>query len=244
MARINTEPLSEFGLSPAEIKVFLALQRLGAARAGELIGTTGIQNSVMHLTLGRLLKRGVVSYVLRGRTKLYQAVSPSRLLELQADRTERLQSFVAELSTRVPDRALPEAEIYDGLVGLRNMCFKLIEDTEPGDEFLFFGFASPNMEYEQQVYAFYREYTDVRTKRGLLLKGVAPESRRQRFIENKWPHKNIRFVRHPIVQNMSICRDKVILVPWRDAQVSFLIRSSSFADNLRDYFYSLWNKNK
>jgi sugar-specific transcriptional regulator TrmB len=241
---LNTEPLREFGLSATEISVFLALQQLGSAKAGELIHATGIQNSVMHLTLPRLVKRGVLSYVRRGKVRFYQAVPPARLLELQANRTERLQSFVQELEERSPQRDLPEAEIYEGITGLRNMCFKLIEDAESGDEFLFLGFSSPNPEYEKQVYSFYREYTDIRLRRGLILKGVAHESSKKYFVENNWPHKNIRFVNFPIIQNISVCRDKAIIVPWLHAEVSFFIRSESFAKNLKEYFNSLWEEGR
>lgn len=237
---LNVEPLKEFGLSPTEISVFLALQNLGTAKAGELIHATGVQNSVMHLTLARLVKQGIVSYVRRGKVRHYQAIPPSRLLELQSERTDRLQKFVQDLELQSPQRDLPEAEIYEGVTGLRNMCFKLIEDAVPGDDFLFFGFRSPNPEYEKQVFGFYREYTDVRIQRGLVLKGIAHEASRPQFTVRNWPHQNIRFVNFPIIENISVCRDKAIIVPWLNAQVSFLIRSESFVRTLREYFYSLW----
>lgn len=238
---LDIEPLKEFGLSQTEISVFIAIQRLGSAKAGEIIRSTGVQNSVVHLTVSRLVKRGIVSYVRLGKVKVYQAIPPARLLELQAHRTERLQKFVSALETELPQRDLPEAEIYEGITGLRNMCFKMIEDAEPGDEFLFFGFDSPNPEYVRKVYAFYREFTDVRLERGLIIKGVARESMRGNYDLNHWPHRNIRFVSFPITQNISICRDKVIIVPWLHAESSFFIRSESFARNLSEYFYSLWN---
>lgn len=239
---LDTEPLREFGLSSTEIRIFLALHELGTAKAGELIHATGIQNSVMHLTLSRLAKQGVVSYVKRGKVKLYQAVPPNRLLELQSHRTERLTRFVDELKLRHSPRDQPEAEVYEGITGLKNMCFKLIEEAEPGDEFLFFGFASPNPDSVKKVYAFYREYTDIRLQRGLIVKGIAHAHMREEYLRRNWPHRNIRLVNFPIVQNISVCRDRAIIVPWINAEVSFLIRSESYANNLREYFYSLWEQ--
>jgi len=244
MRKLDTEPLAEFGFSPTEIRIFLALQNLGTAKAGDLIKATKIQNSVMHLTLARLLSRGVVSYILRGKTKHYQSMQPSRLLELQAHRTERLQKFVKDIESQTKLPSFPEAEIYEGITGLKNMCFKLIEDAKPGDDYLFFGFSSSNPDYEQLVYSFYREFSDIRMRREIVIKGVAHESIREQFIRNQWPHHNIRFVTFPIIHSASVCRDKVILVPWRDSQVSFLIRSESFAENLREYFNSLWMQGK
>ncbi|MBN8548147.1 MAG: hypothetical protein J0M12_02405 [Deltaproteobacteria bacterium] len=237
---IDTEPLLSLGLSATEVKIYLALLEFGPAKAGLLIKSTGVQNSVMHLTLGRLAAQGIVSYIRRGKMKVYQAAPPDFLLKLLDNRRQRLERLVPSLQSLQNKSQVPEAEIYEGMNGLKNMCFKLIEDTTPGDDFLFFGFACPNKEYEQAVYAFYREYTYMRVERGLKLRGIAHESMRKKFVENDWPHSNIRFVQFPTLNNMSICKNKVIIVPWEETQTSFLISSKSFADNCRDYFENVW----
>lgn len=237
---VETEPLENLGLSATEIKVYLALLKLGSAKAGDLIRTSGVQNSVIHLTLGRLVTAGFISYVRRGKIKVYHANHPRQLLQLADERKARLEKLVTKLEALHGDTQAPEAEIYEGLTGLKNMCYKLIEDAVPGDDFLFFGFASSNEEYEKMVYKFYREYTDVRLQRGLVLRGIAHVDMRPRFVENDWPHRNIRFVNFPTLNNISICRNKVIIVPWEESQVSFLITSSSFAENCRNYFNAVW----
>jgi hypothetical protein len=172
--------------------------------------------------------------------KVYQAASPDYLLKLLDGRRLRLEKLVPSLRGLQTKSQLPEAEMYEGINGLKNMCFKLIEDTSPGDDFLFFGFACSNPEYERAVYKFYREYTFMRVERGLRLRGIAHESMRPLFVEHQWPHKNIRFVTFPTLNNMSICNNRVIIVPWEDTQTSFLITSKSFAENCRAYFEDVW----
>lgn len=238
---IDTEPLTSLGLSQTEVRVYLALLEFGPCKAGLLIKSTGLQNSVMHLTLGRLATQGIVSYIRRGKMKVYQAAAPDYLLKLLDGRRQRLVNLLPSLARLQNQSQLPEAEIYEGMNGLKNMCFKLIEDVGTGEDFLFFGFACPNKEYEQAVYEFYREYTFMRVERGLKLRGIAHESMRQKFVSNNWPHSNIRFVKFPTLNNISICRNKVIIVPWEETQTSFLISSKSFADNCRAYFENVWN---
>ena len=67
---------------------------------------------------------------------------------------------------------------------------------------------------------------------------------RKNFAAHRWPHRNIRFVNTPFIHGISICNDKAIIVAWKDAQVSFLIRSQAFVENVRDYFYLLWDQGK
>ena len=237
----DTTALTELGLSPTEIKVYIALLELGSAKAGAVMKTTGIQNSVMHLTLGRLVAQGLISYVRRGNMKVYQAAEPRFLLQLADQRKQRLEELVPRLEHLGSRGQLPEAEIYEGVTGLKNMCLKLIEDAAPGDDFLFFGFSSRNEEYEREVYEFYREYTLIRQQRRLVLRGIAHESMRKRFEEYKWPHSNVRYVSYPTLINISICNNRVIIVPWEDAKVSFLITSPPFAENCRSYFNAVWS---
>lgn len=236
----EAEILSSVGLSPTETKVYLALLELGPSKAGALIKLTGIQNSVMHLTLGRLAAQGFVSYIRRGQLKIYRAADPNSLLRRMDERREKLHSVIPQLLALQNQATLPEAEIYEGLNGLKNMCFKLIENTQRGDDFLFFAFSSRNEEYEKQVYEFYREYTGIRVERGLKLRGISHEKLRHRFTEFQWPHSNIRFVNFPTLKNISICRERVIIVPWEETQTSFLITSSSFARTCREYFNEVW----
>jgi sugar-specific transcriptional regulator TrmB len=240
---MKTEYLEELGLTPNEIKIYLCLLQLGPSKAGGIVKSSGCQNSVVHLTLGKLVASGLVSYSKESNVKMYQANDPKYLLNLADEKRKRLESLVPELEKIRKNFDLPEAEIYQGLTGLKNMCYKLIEDSKPGEDFLFFGFDSTNPIYLEQVYNFYREYAEYRLSRGLVLKGIAHEKNKKEFIKNKWPHKNIKFVPFPIIENISIFRNKIIIVPWEHSQTSFLITSDSLAENFRRYFFSIWESN-
>ncbi len=238
--KFDLEPLASLGLSPTEVRVYVALLELGSSQAGGLIRRTGIQNSVMHLTLGRLVAEGVISYILRGKIKVYQVVDPRQLVAILEQRKSALQNIMPALLAMKGTGTAPQAEVYEGLSGLRSMCFRFIEDAEPDDEYLFLGFSSSNAIFEEEVYTFYREFSEVRINRGLKLRGVAHETMRKNFDKHEWPHRNIRYVQYPILKGISICRNKAIIVPWDQTRVSFLISSDSFANNLRDYFGELW----
>ena len=240
---MDITPLENLGLTPTEIKVYLCLLKMGASKAGPIVKNTGLQNSVVHLTLGKLVNCGLISFSKSNQIKIYQANDPKYLLNLADERKKNLELLVPKLTQLRANFKLPEAEIYQGIVGLKNMCYKFIEDSQPGDEFLFFGFYSSNESYVKEVYEFYRSYTDLRLNRGIVLKGIANEFMREQFISNKWPHKNIKFINFPIIQNTSVFNNKVMFVPWENSQTSFLISSEGLAEYFRNYFYLIWNNN-
>ena len=54
---MDTKILEDIGLSNAEIKVYLTLLELGTSTAGPILEKSGLQNSVVHMTLNKLIER-------------------------------------------------------------------------------------------------------------------------------------------------------------------------------------------
>src|SRR3989338_7621296 len=79
---MDTSIFEELGLTPAEIKIYLALLEQGVSTAGPILQKTGLQNSVVHLTLAKLLVKGFISFVKKGKVKQYRAADPKKILTL------------------------------------------------------------------------------------------------------------------------------------------------------------------
>ncbi|MFQ5621311.1 MAG: helix-turn-helix domain-containing protein [Candidatus Nanoarchaeia archaeon] len=79
---MNPNVLEHLGLTPGESKVYLALLQLGPSSAGPIIEKSGLQNSVVHLCLNTLKDKGLISYVRKGRARIYQAADPENFLLL------------------------------------------------------------------------------------------------------------------------------------------------------------------
>ena len=120
------------------------------------------------------------------------------------------------------------------------MLYSAIEDAEEGDDYLFFAFITKNAVQNRDVYSFYGEFTAERKRRGIKVKGIASESSRKLFQKYMQDTSHVLFVKYPTLQNISIFRNKVIMTPWEDREVSFLITSRQLADNFRNYFMTIW----
>jgi predicted transcriptional regulator len=236
---MDTSILEDLGLTGTQIKVYLALLELGECTAGPILKETGLQNSVLHLTLGKLVGKGFVSYISRGKRRYYRPADPKTILKFIDERKKRFEEILPDLLSRHKSVEKEVAEVYEGYKGLRLMLYELISDSKKGDEYLYFSFYTDNPDDFDNVYNFYRYFEKEREKKGIITKGIVPLSRREKFKGRNL--RNIKFVDFPVPTNISIFRDKVVLTPWADRQVSFMIYSKQLADSFRKYFYSVYN---
>ncbi len=234
--------LEDLGFSPAEIKIYLALLELGISRAGGVIRKTKLQNSVVHLTLSRMAEKGLVSFVRKGQVKHYEAADPRHIIRLIDEKKARLEALVPQLMAKQHGEERQEAEVFEGMQSFKNLLYKTIEDSEPGDEYIFFAFVTGKELWDAEVYEFYRAFTVERKRREIVTKGIASAERRFKFVRYRGEVSDVLFVNFPTLQNISIFRNRVVMTPWEDKQVSFLITSPQLAESFRTYFYSIWNQ--
>jgi sugar-specific transcriptional regulator TrmB len=236
----NVEILQEVGLTAAESKIYVALLRLGTAKASQVIRETGLRNSVVHLTLTRLIENGFVTFVRRGNVRFFQATHPKTFSRIIDEKKEKLTVLLPELLALYQPFERQAAEVFEGLNGFHSMLYQLIEDGKKGDEFLFFAFYHPDPSVQKEVYPLYATYERERLNRGFKLKGIVPESVRPHFASRRQEH--LLFVKFPILLNINIFRNKVALTPWGERKISFLLTSSELAQHFTHYFYSIWNQ--
>ena len=234
--------LEDLGLTRAEIKIYVALLELGSTKAGAVLKRTGLQNSVVHLTLAKLVEKGLISFVCKGRVRHYQAGDPHNILRFLDEKRARLSTLIPLLVDKQVTQERQEAEVFEGLPGLKSMLYQLIEPARRGDEYLFFSFYTPNENDYQEVFSFYEEFERERIQRGIIVKGIARSVLKKRLTRRR--AGSVVFVDFPIIQNVSVFQNKVIMTPWDERQVSFLATSSQLAENFRQYFYSVWNSAK
>ena len=240
---MDTSILEDLGLTNAEIKVYLALLELGTSTAGPIIQKTGLQNSVVHMTLHKLLEKGFISFIIKGKVRHYQANDPRNIIKFIDEKKQKFEQILPELLIKQLNKEPQGAEVYTGFRGFKNMQYEFISDAEPGDDYLFFSFYTKNKETYDIVNAFYKEFAIVRAKKGIIVKGIAPLDIKKTF-KGRVDYDRMVFVDFPIPTNISIFKNKIIFTPWEDGQVAFLVHSKQLADSLRGYFYSIWDRYK
>ena len=117
---MDTKILEEIGLTQSEIKVYLTLNKLGSARAAEIIEKSGLQSPVVHRAFHSLADKGLITSIEIGKIKEYQSVKPERLVNIIEERKEKLLNIIPELKQQNEiAKKRPEARIYKGIKAIR-----------------------------------------------------------------------------------------------------------------------------
>ena len=84
-------------LTENEKKVYIELLKLGETTASPILEKTGLQNSVFYRTIHRMIEKGVVSYVLKGKIKHFKATDPRIFLTQIKEKEAKIRSIIPNL---------------------------------------------------------------------------------------------------------------------------------------------------
>lgn len=233
---MEIELLKEIGFTAGESKIYLSLLEIGPTSAGKIIEHTKLQNSVIHLCLNSLIKKGLVVYILRGKRKIYSAVNPNRLINLLEDRKRRINEALPELlakQRRLEEK--PNAEVFEGSWGIMTLLDTLLDGTKKGDEYLFFSFDKPLI--DERMMNIFNQHERKRKEKGLIVRGIAPKELKPLF---KYVKINMRYVDFPIPSGLTIIKDKLMIITWEKEPIGFLIKSDLLTNKYREFFNHIW----
>jgi len=240
---MDTKILEDLGFTGAEIKIYLALLSLGRTTAGPILQKTKLHNSIVHRTLSRLIEKGLVSFIIEGKVKHYQATSPKNIEKSIDENKKRFEKILPNLLQLNIPLDKQEAKIFRGFSGFKNALQEFIADSKKGDEYLIFSLGAKNLEKYEHIIRYYQEFEKERRKRGIISKAIAPESSKEKLKESS-KIIDILFVNFPVPLDVSIFQDKIFLSSWGEEDSFFLIYSAGLAESFKSYFYSIWDKYK
>ncbi|MBR9705147.1 DUF3839 domain-containing protein [Candidatus Pacearchaeota archaeon] len=245
MEKQNLYELLKIGLTDGEAKVYLALHEIGSSSVGPIVKKSGVAYSNVYTILERLIKKGLVSFIIKEKTKHFQASPPHNLIDFLEKKEKQIQSQKKQLLETLPklekiQKHLPtqDAEIFIGQKGLKTAYQKLISDMKQGDEDLFFYIHEKV--YEKDSDLFYFSIQDIFKKKKFPNRGIVTQNYKESDFGKQAKFLNMKFVNFPLPGTMDIIRDKVFFISWRKPITGVLIHSQSLADNFRAYFESVW----
>lgn len=235
--------LLKIGLTEGEAKVYLALSELGSSTVGPIVKKSSVAYSNIYDILNRLINKGIVSFIIKNKTKHFQAASPSNLIDFLNKKEKEISKQKESLKEILPDleklqelKSNQEAEIFLGKRGLKTAYEKLLKNTTKNDEISFFYIHDE--EYGEESNLFYNSITELSQK--TKNRGICNKNYKKSWFAKKATHLEMKFTDIPIPGNIDIIKDKVLIVSWKDTIFSILINSESFANSFKDYFEHMW----
>jgi len=94
--------LEEIGLTKGEIKVYFTLLKLGETTTGKIIENAQISSGKIYEILDKLVKKGLVSFIIKEKTKYFTASSPNRILDYMHEKEKNLKEKEEEIKKELP----------------------------------------------------------------------------------------------------------------------------------------------
>lgn len=242
--------LESVGLNKSEIKVYLALLKLGASSTGPIITESKTANSKVYEVLEKLIQKGLVSYFVKENVKYYKATNPNMLIDFLEEKKlsidkekERLNKLLPTLIAISQDKEEEkEAVIYTGTRGVKTAFTNLVDELNKGEEVHVMGVYDFGDKFIHSALYFQKIRSNKKIKAKFLINQDA-EKIAEEF--KKYPPVEIRYLPKgtftPAI--FLIYKDKVIINLAKE-MTFFVIKSKSAKEAFDAYFNLLWKTAK
>jgi sugar-specific transcriptional regulator TrmB len=234
------DALRALGLTEIEEKVYLTLLEEGPSLAGHISRKSGIHRRMVYDAAERLIKKGLISYILKNNRRLFEAVDPERLLQLVQEQEAGIRQVLPQLKLAHSfSKEKQETTFFKGHAGVKSV---FEDEIREGKELLILA-ASPAA---RAMYTAYFHWFDVRrAQKKIRVKMLTDTKHADKFRDV--PLADIRHLPGlgSELTSTNVYGDKVAIMYWnKDKPFVVLIKQKEIADAYRAYFELLWKAAK
>tara|TARA_Y100000310_G_C20599878_1_gene772450 strand:+ start:671 stop:1384 length:714 start_codon:yes stop_codon:yes gene_type:complete len=230
------ETLQELGLNKRESLCYIALLELGSSKIGPIIKKTEIPSSKIYEILDKLLNRGLVSYVIIGKIKHYQASDPKILLNYIDEKRKQVEEILPQLLLKQKFSKKQSVEMFEGQKAVFSLFTNLINGTKPKEQYLIFSIDEENKNDAANL--FFKNLAVRRKEKKLdvkLLKNI------KLYKKEKHTKLKMRFTSFNLPQGITIFRNIIIILSWVESPIAIKIESEQIANQMNEFFLEQWN---
>lgn len=240
------EILKDLGFSEREVKVYLALLELGETTVGPIAAKTRIQHSKIYPTLEKLIDRGLVTFIIKSKTKYFQAVNPKQILFLLKEKERQFQEILPKLEEKQKIALSPQtAKVYEGYKAIKAMYDSILDELNDKSYYYVFAFKD---EYVESPLAsrFLRNIHMQLSEKRVDDRLIVHKSIKKEFLKNynNIPRIKYKFTALKIPFGLMIINDRVINWIWAERPTAVEIISKQISTQYKEFFLELWKKSR
>jgi len=231
---MDAERLVEIGLTRREANAYIALLETGEAKAGQVAKFSREDRTNVYDSLSGLVKKGLASYVIKGKTTYYRAEPPDKLKDYMFEKEKALYETLADLSKIYKSGSkMPVVRTFEGKEGIKTVLLDILKE---GKDLVGFGATDRMVRLFPQ---FAERYLKERARNGI--------RSRQLFAEGD-PILPCKLTTYRMIPreyagpaSTVIYGDKVAILLWfTEPPVAVLIESREAAKAYRNKFEFMW----
>ena len=246
MSKIH-EALTKFGLSEKEIKVYLALLRLGPSPVRRIALEAKVNRGTTYDILKSLQEMGLAAYYHKETRQYFVAEDPRKLFDALRAKQEHYEIVKREINQIMPQlRSLssalgqrPVVTYYDGAQGVRSILQDVLEKVAATEEKEYYVYSSSTI--KRYLYAAFPDYTDERIRRDIKVKAISigPGGQERGLDQRKWLSQKEAAPTYSLVYAGSLA---MISTNKNGMPIGFIVEDNDLYQTQKLIFENLWNK--
>jgi sugar-specific transcriptional regulator TrmB len=229
--------LQKLGLSDVESKVYVALLRLGKAKAGAVARQADLNRTSTYDGLKRLLEKGLAGYAIEANRKVFSPVDPERLVHFIREKEEDAKELVPSLSAIYNKPAeRRNVTLFHGNKGIKSMFLGFVKERKP------MCVLDSESQFTERMPDFAKFFVKQVEKYKIPIRHVVREG-----VDVK-PSKTtqVRYVRRGNQSDavLNVFGDNISIILWSDPPEGVVIESKDAAEAFRNYFEIIWKTAK
>jgi len=251
---METKILENLGLTKGEVKVYLALIKLGPSTSGPITDKSGVSRSKVYNILEKLMQKGIVSYIIKEKTRYYQAEDPIKIKEYADKKEQEFQKRKKEIDKLIPQLKLQQKiddsknniQIYKGFKGIQTITNKVYSKLKKGETFYDIGIPS----FQEEKYHSYWQEEDhpKRIKLGIKVKMLFNPKTPKKILKNRNNYWGCEARYMPIqIETPSwflIYKNVVVIILQEEEPIAIEIINKQIAVSFKEYFEAFWKLSK
>lgn len=238
--------LKSIGLAEKEVRVYLALLKLGAAPVRAVAEASGINRGTAFECLKALRDRGLVTYYHKATHQHFVAEPPEKLLDVLDDSVRAQQRLRQEAQTLLPDlqamsgtgAAKPVVRFYEGNRGMKSILQDVLATMRGASEKEYLVYSASDI--KRYLYESFSEFSDERIALGIRVRviSIGGGGELRGLDERRWLHQAEGAPTYIIIYD-----DKTALISVNAAKqpIGVVMEDRGIAETQRTVFQALWN---
>lgn len=236
--------LTSLGFNDKDVKVYLALLKLGKCKVKDILEETGDKKGNTYNILYEFENQGLVTQHKQGGVAVFQVEPPTKLYELYQTRREKLEMVGANLKASMKELesayqlsvGKPTIQFYEGKGGLEQISKDIMADEQEGTVY-----GCVNLDRLRDAIPEYFETNLVtdRTEKDIFSVALVNDTEfaRRQSRSDEDASRDVIFIddkEYPFPSEIDVYKDRVALMTFDgETPISILIHNKAIAQSMR-----------
>ncbi len=238
------DELINIGLTNREAETYLVLSQFHEATVKDISEKTKESRTHLYDTLKNLIKKGLVSYVIKNEVKYFYPSPPEKLIDYLKEKESSILAILPTLrALHKPHVKKPTVEVYEGAEGMKTILNDIIRTKQT---WLAIGSTGKGPKVLSPIFIerFHRD----RIKNNIVLKVLCnstAEGKRRAHEFKSYGLAEVKFLppSHQSPATSYVYGNKTAIFMWLaggDKPFAILIENDEISKSFRSYFQLLW----